>query len=261
MKHLAASLALVLLSGVVCAQTPSQVHHSDLRGFTSEQLVVCFDDKNVCGNDDIYQIGDELIRRLPQLSTDKLVACLGDWKICGASNSESDGWAVSEELARRGNPHPLLTRYWSESDQDVRYGIVHAVYHFRSPEVTAFMEKVLDSQDGDEGFLFWPADYLAKQCNSKGLSWLSTRQGRPESCMVFSSTVPLFGKCRYRPAIPYLVEHSIGDACLNIVDAAVTDLRKLFPGSPKIFNNIEDMQSYFCSRAKKEGYKVVCDSK
>ena len=122
------------------------------------------------------------------------------------------------------------------------------------------MKKVLAAGHGDEGDLYWPANYLAKRCDPSGLKWLSTRQGRPEGCMQFSSTVALFGKCHYRPAIPYLIANSLDDACLNIVDAAEMDLRAMYPHSPTDFRSIETMRKYYCRRALRDGFKLDCSS-
>ena len=59
--------------------------------------------------------------------------------------------------------------------------------------------------------------------------------------------------------MPYLIKNSIHDACLDIDDAAVRDLQHIFPHSPKSFDTMEDMQSYFCTRAKQEGFKITCE--
>jgi hypothetical protein len=141
---------------------------------------------------------------------------------------------------------------------EIRRGIVDVAYHFKTPEVTEFMRRVLAQGKGDESDLYWPANFLAKECDAEGLAWLSSRVGRPQNCLRFQETVPLFGKCNYRQAVPYLIKNSIHDACLNIDDAAVRDLQHFFPHSPRGFDTMEEMQSYFCTRAKRENIKVDC---
>jgi hypothetical protein len=79
--------------------------------------------------------------------------------------------------------------------------------------------------------------------------------------LLYADAVGLFGKCEYRPAIPYLLEYSLEDACMNIVDAGEDDLQKLYPNSPKGFNSLEAMRRYYCGRAKREGFHVDCVSK
>jgi hypothetical protein len=246
------------------AERTKAVPRPDLKTFTSDQLKDClerFRSSNVCGTHDDQAITAELVSRLPQMTTEKLVSCFANWKVCGTGESQASGWPISDEIAHRGNPHHLLLRYWSEPDRSIRDGIVDVAYHFKTREVAEFMRKVLIESKGDEQELYWPANYLAKLCDPAGLEWLSTREGRSQSCVVFESTVPLFRKCDYRPAIPYIVDYSIRDACLNIDDEGVKDLQHFFPHSRKSFDSMEDMQKYYCARAKRGGFEVTCDSK
>ena len=78
--------------------------------------------------------------------------------------------------------------------------------------------------------------------------------------MQYQTTIKLFGKCKHRPAIPYLVDSAIYDFCGNISDEAIGDLQALYPHSPKQFDKLEDAQKFYCGRAKGEGLKVDCAS-
>jgi len=253
-------LLSLIASAVLClGQAAKSGATPDLTKFSSDQLTACFTDSRICGSSDIYVISDELANRLPHVSTERLVSCFADWKICGVEDGLASGWPISDELARRGSPHKLLLRYWTEPDQQIRWGIVHVAYHFKTLEIAEFMRKVLAEGKGDGDYLYWPANYLAKQCDPAGLKWISERPQRDEGCIQFQATIPLFGKCHYRPAIPYLINSSLDDACLNIVDAAEVDLTKMYPGSPKRFNGIKEEQRYYCRRANQEGFKLSCD--
>lgn len=253
------SVALMIAFAAICfSQSEKSTAWPDLRRFSSDELKACYNDKTICGTNNIYAISDELKRRLPDLSTERLIACFADWKVCGVGDDLESGFAVSAEVARRGNPDALLDRYWTEPNPDVRYSIVQVAYHSKSKRAIAFMQKVLAAKNGDEDALYWPASYLAKRCDPDGLKWLGTRIGRPEGCIIFAPTVRYFGKCRYRPAIPYLIENFLDDACLNIVDAAANDLSKLYPDSPKSFDSLKEVQKYYCGRAQQEGFKVDC---
>ena len=205
--------------------------------------------------------GDATSPDLGTLPVKQLVACFADWKICGAMNSLATGWQLSDEIAKRGNPHTLLNRYWTEPNQETRTGIVHVAYHFHSREVTAFMRRVLVENRNEASELYWPAKYLAKMCDPEGLKWLSSRKGRDQGCIQFTGTVNIFGKCSYRPAVPYLIENSMHDACLNIVSDAEESLERLYPDHPNQFQTLAAEQEYYCERAKKEGFDVNCDSK
>lgn len=253
-------LLLMLVATLCDGQSHKTSAQPDLSKFTSDQLKACLDDLKVCGSSNIDDVSDELARRLPTFSTEQLLSCFANWKICGAADSQASGWPISDELARRGNPHDLLVRYWKEPNWLIRSGIEDVAYHFDTPEVRAFMQRVLSERLEDGEDFYWPANYLAKKCDPIGLKELSTGRHRNQGCMQYQTTVRLFGKCKYRPAIPYLVESALHDFCGNIIDAASDDLHAMYPHSPKEFNSIEDMQKYYCARAQQEGFKVSCKS-
>lgn len=261
MKRSFPFLLLLIVASAVSGQSNQTPPKPDLSKFSSNQLRACYENKRICGVKDELDISVELAGRLPSFSTKQLLSCFANWKICGVSEDGSSGWPISDELARRGTPHNLLLHYWSEPNGLIRVGIVHVAYHFKSPETTAFMQRVLSERKGEDEEMYWPANYLAKQCDPNGLKWLIARPQRSQGCLQFATTVPLFGKCLYRPAIPYLINYSLHDACLNIVDAAEIDLRRMYPHSPKEFESIEEMQRYFCSRARREGFRMHCVSK
>jgi hypothetical protein len=233
----------------------------DLRKYSSDQLKACFHDAKICGTDDTYSISDELVRRLPKLPTKQLVACFDDWRICGVGEDKASGWPISDELARRGDPHDLLVGYWNEPRWTIRDGIEHVAYHFDSAEVTSFMRRVLAERVYDGEDLYWPVNYLAKKGDSAALAELATGRYRNQGCMQYQTSVALFGKWKYRPAIPYLVDTALYDFCGNIIDAAEKSLRAMYPDSPKQFESLGAMQHYFCRRAKQEGLRLQCEEK
>jgi hypothetical protein len=252
---------LILATALAYSQTTKESGDPDLTKFSSEQVKSCFNDSKNCGSSNIYATSDELVSRLPTLPTEQLLSCFANWKICGTGEGQADGWSISDELARRGNPHELLVRYWKEPNWLIRNGIEHVAYHFDTPEVTAFMQRVLVERKKDGEDFYWPANYLAKKCDPIGLKELSTGRHRNQGRMQYQTTVKLFGKCKYRPAIPYLVESALHDYCGNITDEAIIDLQALYRHSRTSFNKLEDAQKYYCGRAKDEGLKVDCNSK
>ena len=150
-------------------------------------------------------------------------------------------------------------RYWKEPKWPIRDGIEHVAYHFNNnAEVTSFMQRVMAAQikSGEKGY--WPINYLAKKCDETALKELSSGRYRGEGSLQYETSVELFGKCRFRPAIPYLVNTAVFDASFNIVIAADHSLHALYPDGPKDFDKLAGMQRYFCGRAKQEGFKVRC---
>ena len=249
----------LLLTCAICnGQSDKDSHKPDLRKFSNDQLKACFDDPKICGDSNHWDISDELVRRLPALTTEQLVACFDDWEICGAGEDRASGWPISDEIARRGDPHELLVRYWHERKWTIRGGIEDVAYHFDTPEITAFMSRIVAERVKDGEDRYWPVNYLAKKCDNAALKELSSGRYRNQGSLQYETSVELFGKCSYRPAIPYLVDTAVYDFSFNIVIAADHSLHALYTDAPKDFKYLEEMQHYFCGRAKQEGFRVHC---
>jgi hypothetical protein len=249
----------LLFAGSISSQSnENSGRSSDLTKLSSDELTACYDAPNKCGAKDVWEISDEFDRRLQGLPSDRLVACFENWKLCGIAEDRTTGWPISDELARRGHIEDLLALYWKDNRWAIRNGIEHVAYHFDSPEVTAFMRRVLKERVNDGEKLYWPVNYLAKKCDVPALQELSTGRYRNQGSLQYQTSVELFGKCKYRPAIPYLVDSCLFDASLNIVGAADDSLHALYPDSPRDFDSLENAQIYFCGRARREGLKVSC---
>jgi len=261
MKNRLPLFLLILVVTFAHGQSKKASAKPDLSKFSTQQLRECYENSNVCGTDDEFSITVELESRLPGFSTEQLLACFANWRICGAADSQASGWPISDEIARRGDPHEILLRYWKEPKLEIRSGIEDVAYHFHTPEVTAFMQRVLVERlkDGDD--FYWPANYLAKICDQSGLKELSTGRHRGQGSLQYQTTLVLFGKCQYRPAIPYLVGEALYDPSLNIVGAAEESLDALYPDHPNEFATLEEVQEYYCGRAKKEGFRINCRPK
>ncbi len=185
------------------------------------------------------------LKRLSTLPSEQLLACFDNWKICGVDEGRASGWPISDELARRGDPRDLLTRYWKERKWTIRDGIEHVAYHFDSEEVTLFMRRVISEHVKDGEDRYWPVNYLAEQGDAAALKELATGWYRNQGCLQYETSVVLFGKWKYRPAVPYLVGTALYDGCLNIPAAAEASLREMYPDSPE-FDQLKQMQRYFC---------------
>ncbi|WP_157439980.1 hypothetical protein [Terracidiphilus gabretensis] len=169
------------------------------------------------------------------------------------------GWPISDYLASRGDPHELLIRYWKEPKSIIRNGIERVAYHFNTPEVTEFMRRVVRERRFDGEDLYWPANYLAKKCDPLGLAWLQTGRGRNQGGLQYETTLELFGRCGHRAAIPLLLE-ALDDFSGNVVNGGEVSLEALYPDHPKDATGLQEEQTYYCRRAKKEGFKVRCSA-
>jgi hypothetical protein len=258
MKHaISATIFLVaFLSGGTLS--PQDKPKPDLSKLSSAKLRECQLNHSLCGVDKFsLEIDGELANRLGEYTTDQLLACFADWKICGVAETRPTGWPISDYLASKGDPNALLVRYWSERKWLVRNGIERVAYHFDTPEVTAFMQRVVRERVYDGEDLYWPANYLAKKCDPIGLSWLKTGRGRDQGSLQYQTTLLLFGKCGYRPAIPLLVE-GLYDFSGNVADASEDSLDALYPDHSDDSSSLTAMQNYYCKRAHDDGFRVKC---
>jgi hypothetical protein len=155
----------------------------------------------------------------------------------------------------------LLVRYWTEGNWIIRNGIERVAYHFDTPEVREFMQQVLRERKVDGEELYWPANYLAKKCDPLGLRWLRTGRGRDQGGLQYATTLELFGKCHYRPAIPMLVDEALSDFSGNVAAGASDSLDSLYPDHPVNLDSLEEVQKYYCGRARREGFRVRCGRK
>lgn len=250
-------LPLILTTAMCSGQSDKSSGKTDLSRLSSDQLRNCYADIKRCGATSSWDISDELANRLPALTTEELVSCFDDFEICGLVESDHL-WPISDEIARRGDPHELLVRYWKEPRPFIRDGIEDVAYHFDTPEVTAFMRRILSERMTRKDDHYSAVNYLAKKCDVPALKRLSSGRYRYLGSLQYETSVELFGKCGFRRAIPYLVDTAVYDVSLNIVIAADRSLHALYPDGPKDFDKLKDMQSYFCGRAKQEGFKVHC---
>jgi len=251
-------LLLILTSTLCNGQSDKGSGKPDLSRFSSDQLKNCYTDLKLCGATSSWDISDELASRLSAFTTEELVSCFDDFEICDLAESDYTGWPISDEIARRGDPHELFVRYWKEPRPLIRDGIEDVAYHFDTAEVTAFMRRILSERVTRKDDHYWAVNYLAKKCDRAALKQLSTGRYRGLGSLQYETSVELFGKCGYRPAIPYLVDTAVYDWSLNIVIAADHSLHALYPDGPKDFDKLDEMQKYFCGRARNEGFKVHC---
>lgn len=257
-----------ILSEISCF-SPSDHHHRTSGGSRCSLLIVITHRPYIpamlfafflllCAESNGQSKPDQDEPDLTGFSSEQLVACFDEYELCGAADSRATGWQISDELAKRGDPHELLVRYWRERKWLIRDGIEHVAYHFDTPEVIAFMKKVVAQRVKDGEDRYFPVNYLAKKCDEAALKELATGRYRNQGSLQYETSVELFGKCSYRPAIPYLVDTAVYDWSFNIVIAADHSLHALYPDGPKDFDRLEKMQKYFCGRARAEDFKVRC---
>lgn len=179
----------------------------------------------------------------------QLIDCFSSSTLCGAYNM----WDIADALDKPGNETFLLSQFQKRKSKEQQLGIIYSLYHIKDQRVEAFYKRLIAEKYNDGEYLYYPLNYLAKGCNKHALWVLSGGgkggfMGRP-ACLQWATTVELFGKCNYRPAVPMLI-NSLNYACMNVGAAADDSLRKLFPGSPN-FNTIKAEEQYYRRRSSK----------
>lgn len=259
LDHLTCNTALLLLLAAPLVAR-AQSNTNSLHSYSQQQLIACMDKPSDCHARDFYEVESELDARLPNVQTDELVRCYSDWHICG----DSEPWTISDILRKRGQTTAVIRQYGSTTDPSIRDGLETLAYHSSSPVAAEYMRTSFTQRLDDGEHLYWPAMYLAKHCDTDALRYLdpgpnsqSIADNFSVSSAQFAETAELFGRCRYRPSIPYLVTIAMHAASLNLVDGADKSLRRFYPHSPKS-NSLEAEQRYFCERANRDGFHLNC---
>jgi len=155
-------------------------------------------------------------------------------------------WApsdIQDELARRRPITRLLLAYRRSHDPDQRRFLLDVLYRIDSPRVARFMRREA-TRDPSE-IAFFANEYLARRGSDRSLGILAKNfHTYPVSSQQAAATACLFGTFRYRPAIPVLVS-CLRAASLNLQEAALASLRRLFPDTPAEFPSSEDAIRYF----------------
>jgi len=260
LSYMLRSFLASVLFGVVMSAVGQQQQDEGLSSYSRQQLNACIDKPELCNQKSSVPVEEELTKRLSGMSAADLVHCFSDWKICGAGE-----WDVEAELEKRHETDLLIQKYGFDSDPLVRGGIELVAYRSKSATAASYLRHVFQEKLDDGDHLYWPAMYLGKSCDQLALAYLnpgihskSIADNFSVSSMQFSYTVALFGKCHYRPAIPYMAQIAMFAASLNLVDAADTSLRELYPYAPKRFSSLDREQKYWCDRAKQSGFEVHC---
>jgi hypothetical protein len=81
----------------------------------------------------------------------------------------------------------------------------------------------------------------------------------PISSLEWAYTLREFGKQKYKPAIPILIE-DLGAASLNVVEEAFNSLKVFYPDSPSNFSSIKEMKTYFQNKYSAPNHGMQADA-
>jgi hypothetical protein len=189
---------------------------------------------------------------LSNKSRSELLDSLSDVERCG----EPCRWDIADILGKPKNKAFLLSEFQRRKDEDQQLGIIYSLYRVNDPDIATFFKRLVGDGYDDGEDLYYPLNYLAKRCDPDAL-WVLSGNGKGgytgyPGCLQWGKTVELFGKCKYRPAIPYLIA-SVQAACMNIGIAAVEELQMMYPGTPDLKDySLAEIEKYFRRRAASE---------
>lgn len=157
---------------------------------------------------------------------------------------------IREEMSRRKEVALLTSAYVTSTDEVQKDRLAEVLFEIDDLEVSRFMRALMTPEATLRGY--YAAQYLAQRGDRRALSIMNQNYFKyPVSSAAWASTVQLFGKYRYRPAISHLIE-SIDAASVNVAAAAVESLQLLFPGSPSEFKSAAEAKKYFRERVGRQ---------
>ena len=179
------------------------------------------------------------------LSSAQLIAELS----CQSGLDQGTRVKVRDELARRRTAHLLIGSY-PTADDCRRLWIVQALYSIRPPRevsVDKFMRSLAGSKTDQE--TWFALEYLAEKGDTKAMAQLAQNCYKYEiPSLAWGQTLLLFGKYKYYPAVPCLIDSISSVAGEDDLSA----LHMLFPGSPSEFRTDQEAREYFQAREKNE---------
>lgn len=171
---------------------------------------------------------------LSESTTALLDVLAGDSDLCGSPTNTADAdpcaQAAFDELVRRAPVAELVRQAKESSSVPATVWAVRILAALKRP----------DSERQIENLALGPPDvasfeatmHFARSCSHRHLARLRAQWGQYDvPSFAWAEAVGEFGRCKYYPATPELVR-SINAASLNVVDAACTSLREMYPNGP-----------------------------
>jgi hypothetical protein len=126
------------------------------------------------------------VASLDKLSTERLLDCFEDRQVCGAGD-----WDIADILDKRDILNSLMAKYWGEPNTRIRSGIEKVAYRHDSALVEHFMRKIRAYQMDDGEGLYYPTNYLAKKCDSQALKEIASGRFRSQGSLQYETSIQL----------------------------------------------------------------------
>lgn len=184
---------------------------------------------------------DEQTKLAHSMTNEELLKCLD-------GSCTIDAIVAVNELADRKPVAFLIKAYRLKSEAGSKGLIVQALSQIPGDDtVASFMRSILD-EDKDDWYRW---NYVAELGDRRALARLAKKCSYPIPSYVWAKTLDQFGKYKYRPAIPCLIQW-VDAASLNAAGSAYASLQQLYPDAPKDLPTPEDARVYFEKQYRQE---------
>lgn len=197
-------------------------------------LTACFYN---LGNDTIGRTRLFDVKKIATYQTEDLISLLGS---SGGISEEDQNAIVSELIERRPVKEALLV-FANSTDEHLRLNICRVLSSLDDPQIEEAFRKSNIAEVNEEAF--YCVIYLARKGDKTALFWLNKHYGDyPVSTQQWIEAVRLFGQWGYKEATEHLLA-TVNSMNLNLADAAIESLLKIYPEAPSKFNGYEDAKN------------------
>lgn len=155
-------------------------------------------------------------------------------------------FTVMDSLTARRAVEILVATIDDPVDHSQEEYAILAAYDLDDPRVVAAMARHVSAERTVAAY--YAANSLAKRGDRQALAVLRSNAGRYDiSSAQWATTVRLFGRYRFMPAVLYLIQ-SLDAGSLNLADAARESLLDIFPGPYPLEQGPASWQRHFRER-------------
>jgi len=188
-------------------------------------------------NDTIERTGPFGVKKIATYQTEELISLLGS----SSGISEEDQNAIVGELIKRRPVKEALLVITNSTDEHLKLNIYRVLSSLDDPLIEEAFRKSNIAEVNEEAF--YCLAYLARKGDKAALSMLNKHYGKyPVSTQQWIEAVRLFGQWDYKEATENLLA-TVDSMNLNLADAAIESLLKMYPKAPSKFNGYEDAKN------------------
>ena len=151
-------------------------------------------------------------------------------------------WTVIRELVKRKETNKLLRAFEHPVDKFQEEVVARALREIDADAIYPVFKRRINHDVTKT--MYACLNYLAKRGDEEALKILNDNYFKYGSSLEWAETVEWFGRYKYKPAIPNLI-NSLDAASLNLVGSAQWSLEQIFKGPHPEFKSIGEMKRYF----------------